>query len=144
MIDTGFVASLTTDPTIVGDISGNGRINAADASRVAQFAALIPVPEIPPVPGGIVINGVPDRTAQPLFPVPGGLEALVALSGDVDASSEALGFVVVPGFLSTEVEQVLATDLARDQALRPGASEVDQKDSLFALEQAIDELLSPE
>jgi hypothetical protein len=50
LIDNGFAASLNTDPITVGDISGNGRINAADASRAAQFAALIELPEIPPIP----------------------------------------------------------------------------------------------
>ena len=67
---------------------------------------------------------------------------LAAPSREVEASSDTLGFVIVPSFLSTEVEHVLARDLARDQTLRSGASEVDQKDSLFALEQAVDELLS--
>ena len=50
LIDTGFAASLNTDPILIGDISSNGRINAVDASRLAQFAALIDVPEIPAIP----------------------------------------------------------------------------------------------
>ena len=32
LLDSGFASSLATDPTVIGDISGNGRINAADAS----------------------------------------------------------------------------------------------------------------
>jgi hypothetical protein len=37
----------------VGDISGNGRINAGDASLVARSAALIDVPQIPSIPAGV-------------------------------------------------------------------------------------------
>ena len=57
LLDTGFVGSLLTDPVIVGDISGNRRVNAGDASRVAQFASLIDVPEIPPIPAGVFVTG---------------------------------------------------------------------------------------
>jgi hypothetical protein len=45
----------------VGDISGNSRVNAADASLIAQFAALIEVPEIPPIPPGVSFAGEPRR-----------------------------------------------------------------------------------
>ncbi len=57
LIDTGFSSSPLIDPLIVGDISGNGRINATDASKLAQFAALLPVAEIPPIPGGLLSTG---------------------------------------------------------------------------------------
>ena len=32
-----------TDPMVLADITGDGRINAGDASHIARFAALIPV-----------------------------------------------------------------------------------------------------
>ena len=60
LIDAGFAASLNSDPFVLGDISGNGRLNAADASRVARFAALFEVPEIPPIPAGVIVTGVID------------------------------------------------------------------------------------
>ena len=41
------------DPLIVADFSGNGRINAIDAAKIAQFVAQIPVGEIPPLPAGV-------------------------------------------------------------------------------------------
>jgi hypothetical protein len=53
--DGGFGGTPLVDPLVAGDITGNGRINSADASFVAQFAVLNPVPEIPPLPAGIVI-----------------------------------------------------------------------------------------
>ncbi len=58
--DTGFAGTPLVDPSIAADITGNGRVNAADASFVAQFAALNPVPEIPPIPDGVVIAGAVD------------------------------------------------------------------------------------
>lgn len=54
LLDSGFAAMPLVDPGISGDISGNGRINAGDASLVARFVALIDVPQIPPIPNGIV------------------------------------------------------------------------------------------
>ncbi len=50
-LDTGFDAHAWTDPVIVGDISGDGTLSAYDASLAAQKAVLMPVPEIPAVPG---------------------------------------------------------------------------------------------
>ena len=51
LLDAGFASSQNADPLVVGDISGNGRINAADASLVAQVAALIPVARCRKFPG---------------------------------------------------------------------------------------------
>ena len=49
-LDTGFDAHDWTDPVIVADSTGNGALSGQDASNVAQEAALIDVPEIPPLP----------------------------------------------------------------------------------------------
>jgi hypothetical protein len=56
-LDSGFTVSSfrspgapLTDPLIVADISGNGQINATDASLLAQFAFLMPVDQIPHIP----------------------------------------------------------------------------------------------
>ena len=66
LVDAGFDTYRLIDPLIIGDISENGRINASDASRVARFAALFPIPEIPPIPGALILaqaSGVSDSTA---------------------------------------------------------------------------------
>jgi hypothetical protein len=44
---TGFDATPLVDPAIVGDASGNGGLNAFDASLVAQEAAAFNTPEVP-------------------------------------------------------------------------------------------------
>ncbi len=58
LVDTGLAATPRSDPLVLADVSGNGVVNAADASLVAQAAALIEVPEIPGIPGEIVIAGL--------------------------------------------------------------------------------------
>jgi hypothetical protein len=65
------------DPLLIGDITGNGRLNASDASRVARVAALLQVPEIPAIPPGLVRapTGGPDpayRLPRALAADPGG------------------------------------------------------------------------
>jgi hypothetical protein len=57
LLDSGSAATPRTDRFLLADISRNGLINALDASKVAQFAALFVVPELPPIPTGIVIAG---------------------------------------------------------------------------------------
>lgn len=57
LVDSGFGATPLTDPLIIGDISGNGRLNAADASLVARSAALIEVAQIPSIPTGVLTTG---------------------------------------------------------------------------------------
>ena len=78
---------MNVDPLFVGDISGNGRINAADASRVAQFAALIDVPEIPPIPAQVVVTATADQGL--IGPTHPGAAGRAALGGSVIGS---LGF----------------------------------------------------
>jgi hypothetical protein len=49
--DSGFDAHDWTDPQIVGDASGDGTLSGLDASYVAQEAVDIDRPEVPPIPG---------------------------------------------------------------------------------------------
>jgi hypothetical protein len=56
--DAGFAAFLMADPVLISDVSGNNRVNALDASRVAQVAALLSVPTIPPIPDGILTGTI--------------------------------------------------------------------------------------
>ncbi len=69
LLDQGFRATPLVDPIVVGDVSGNGRINAADAAKVARAGVLLPVPEIPPIPDGVLVAAgrlaVSFSTAQP-------------------------------------------------------------------------------
>jgi hypothetical protein len=68
------------------DVSGNGRVNAADASQVAQVAALLPVDTIPDVPSGVVTSAiVPRRLVEALQTNPA--------QDANDAALGALGFV---------------------------------------------------
>ncbi len=53
-LDEGFAVARLVDPLLLGDISKNGRINGTDAVKAAQFAAGLPVEELPPVPPGVV------------------------------------------------------------------------------------------
>jgi hypothetical protein len=64
-LDTGFAAAILVDPVVFVDVSGNARVNANDAAKIAQFSALIPVPEIPPVPVGVLSARHGDRTSLP-------------------------------------------------------------------------------
>jgi hypothetical protein len=87
-LDSGFISALLIDPAVIGDISGNDRVNALDAGLVAMFVAGLPVPQIPPIPGGVVIaggggggalgggqspvtNGLPPATLSPVIAVDG-------------------------------------------------------------------------
>ena len=151
LIDNGFGGSPNADPILTGDISGNGRINAADASRVAQFAALIDVPEIPAVPGGIAINGSPDR---PL----GGDPTLVVVANhfaaadaadsesrgtDTAANSDSLNSGIEQGYLSSE-EHVhdLNVDRALMQLTADSNADLADEETRLALEDSLDGLIS--
>ena len=130
-LDTGFSASLLTDPILVGDFSGNRRINGFDASMVAQFAGFLNVPEIPPVPAGIVITERafkvgPGLTGGPLLP-----EARLSGStaGPPMSSAE---FAALPMLATRGLDAWLHLDRQLDQQ---------QEDELLpALEEAIEEL----
>ena len=47
----GFDAASWTDPVIVGDADGDGKLTGADASLVAQKSVHLPTPQIPDLPG---------------------------------------------------------------------------------------------
>lgn len=71
MYDTGFDAYRLTDPRIVADATGDGRVTSTDASYVAQKAVLMPRPEIPDLP-------------SPLPPlVPGGIDPVVSIPNGI-------------------------------------------------------------
>lgn len=56
-LDTGFEAYPLTDPTIVGDTTGDGTISGLDSTYVAEKANEDPRPEIPDLPTGFSIIG---------------------------------------------------------------------------------------
>lgn len=127
-------------PSVVGDISGNGRINAADASRVAQFAAIIDVPEIPPIPARVVVAGlVPidlGRGLPGVFIVTADPLDRVASPPVYQSSSTHSGEFATAGNTGYP-----AVDLALTQLDISGALS-DEEKLPIALEAAIEELLS--
>ena len=143
MIDTGFVGSPNADPIVVGDISGNGRTNAADASKVAQFAALIPVPEIPPIPAGIVIAGLAGANLGAGLPgVITGPPPLIDPSTNL-ATDDSSGGSSNSGESPT-ASTILphpAVDRAMAELGNPGLKG-DEEELRLALEDAVEELLS--
>ena len=52
-LDTGFYAAPLTDPVILGDVGGVGKLNSYDALLVSQYAAHVSVPQIP-APGTLL------------------------------------------------------------------------------------------
>lgn len=110
-LDSGFADFLTIDPILLGDISGNGRLNSRDASLVAQAAALFEVPQIPPIPAGIVAagGGLPTIelgvTAVPLVVAPSNSGGIPSQSDDNSGAEGTAPEAVRP-----------ATGLSRAQA----------------------------
>ena len=55
-IDSGFDAHDWTDPSIIGDTTGNGDLSGLDASYVLEKSVGLLRPEIPDVPAGVTIS----------------------------------------------------------------------------------------
>ncbi len=70
-LDTGFDAHNWTDPMIVAEADRNGDIDGQDASYVLQKFVGFPRPEIPNLPGIVLIPGTPG--VDPELSVPVGL-----------------------------------------------------------------------
>ena len=70
-LDTGFSAYPLVDPVIVGDVNGNGRVDATDALLIQRKVVRLPVPELPdlPSPVPVVLPIGPD----PALDIPDGL-----------------------------------------------------------------------
>ena len=64
LLDSGFDEHNWTDPLIVADTTGDQTISGQDASYVAQKAALLPRPEIPDLPGIVVVLRTPGVDPQ--------------------------------------------------------------------------------
>jgi hypothetical protein len=59
----GLTAYKLIDPAAVGDIAGDGSIDATAVSDLASFTAKLPVPQIPAIPSNVTITpGGPDPT----------------------------------------------------------------------------------
>ncbi|HEX6962661.1 MAG TPA: right-handed parallel beta-helix repeat-containing protein [Lacipirellula sp.] len=89
-LDSGFAAHDWTDPLIVADASGDGTLSGQDASLVAQEAALIDTPEIPPLPGIV------------LMPAVGGLDPTLSVSSQFAAPGDTVTVPVVIEVLAGE------------------------------------------
>ena len=135
-MDSGFAATPLTDPMIVADISGNSRLNALDASLVASFAALIDVPQIPPIPAGVVVAGLSESDLG--LGVPGAV-TLPAQPFDRPADASDTPESEQPSMSSDifypEVDRAIAE-------LGDLPVHIDEDELLLALAHAVAELLS--
>ncbi len=125
-LDSGFKGYPLADPLIIGDITGDGKLNSSDSQRVAQAAvSATPPPQIPSLPsvgvrGGITIGTDPtitiptDFTAKPqatlVVPVnldySDGLDAVdLALSYDASRLDVTALADIQPGSLLSEPGQ---------------------------------------
>ena len=69
----GFTAFQLADPVIVGDLSGNGNVDAPDVTLINSFLSGTPRPQVPAIPTGLVISPTgPD----PVLSLPTTLQAL--------------------------------------------------------------------
>ncbi len=85
-LQNGFDAYPLTDPAIIADIDGNGRVGSEDASYILRKSSHLPTPEIPPVPEplpGLVLAGV-----DPVVSIPTGIVALPGSIVDVPVDIE--------------------------------------------------------
>ena len=89
-LDSGFSAHPWTDPLIVGDTSGDGTLSGQDASLVAQEAALIDTPEIPPLPGIVLI------------PAPAGVDPLLSVPSQFAAAGDTVTIPVTINVMPSE------------------------------------------
>jgi hypothetical protein len=69
--NVGFPAYQLADPILVGDITGDGLVNANDTTAAMQLAAGMAVPNVPP------------RPAVPAVPIPGGADPRLYLPADL-------------------------------------------------------------
>ncbi len=143
LLESGFGASLRADPLVVGDISGNNRLNAADASLLAQSAALITVPQIPAIPGGVIIASLDAGSLRSPLPsrTPAGPPQSPASSGSADHSNgdSAAGFVFAPASdQQPAIDRVMAELGTRiDQEIEPQLSLEDAIHELLGLRHAL-------
>ena len=64
LINNGFPAFPLADPTLIGDITGNGLIQANDTTSIQRVIGLVNVPNVPALPTGLPAapSGGPDPT----------------------------------------------------------------------------------
>ena len=64
LINNGFPAFPLADPALIGDITGNGLIQANDTTSIQRVIGLVNVPNIPALPTGLPAapSGGPDPT----------------------------------------------------------------------------------
>jgi hypothetical protein len=106
---------------VLADITGNGRINASDASHVARFAALIPISEIPPIPSGVIISPTHLGTAAKRS----SLTTVARVDAFADSDTVPSAVPVRPA-----VDQPLNTEPVRPQSLV--LRNAGERDAVFA------------
>ena len=64
LINNGFPAFPMADPTLIGDITRNGLIQANDTTSIQRVIGLVNVPNVPALPTGLppAPSGGPDPT----------------------------------------------------------------------------------
>ena len=99
-LDSGFDAAQWTDPRIVGDATGlfssgfNTLLTGLDASYVAQKSVALPRPEIPNLPGIVLVAGTagvdPELSIGTAIPAAQGSDVTIPVSIDVGGAENVL------------------------------------------------------
>lgn len=146
-LDSTLPAYPTIDFGVIADASGNGATNLFDATLVAQFAASIPVPQIPPIPPGVVITASAGGGGAALT-APGGWIGELGGNGRSDSRAGDLLDGLDPRTADSgtrrESESLLypAVDRAIAEFEDPAIGEAEDEQLSVELEEAIDELFS--
>jgi hypothetical protein len=92
LLDSGYDEHNWTDPVIVSDATADGTLSGLDASFVAQKSVLLARPEIPDLPGIVVVPGEPgiDPELNIDAEIPGVVGGTTTVSVELDNVSAAI------------------------------------------------------
>jgi VCBS repeat-containing protein len=95
-LDTGFDTHSWTDPVIVADIVGSGKLSGIDTTLIAQKSVNLTTPQIPNLPGialapngggGSVALDTPQTASATVVSNPAGAAALIVSSSEISSTT---------------------------------------------------------